>query len=227
MRPNLLAVAPLIIRTSTVADLHALDPFADRDRPVSGLEVWVCDPTDAAVVLGSRQTLDLVDESACAEAGFGVVRRRSGGGAVLVRRGHVVWIDVVAAHGVGPDDIRASMRWVGEAWAEAVGAFVEGRVSVHEGGMVTSEWSDVVCFAGLGPGEVLVDGRKLVGLSQRRTRAGIRVQGLVNLSRSMDELTSLIRGPLPSGRPDEPVVVTGLAVDVLAARLAEALERRR
>jgi lipoate-protein ligase A len=37
-----------------------------------------------------------------------------------------------------------------------------------------SRWSPLVCFAGLGPGEVLVDGRKVVGLSQRRTRAGAR-----------------------------------------------------
>ena len=34
----------------------------------------------------------------------------------------------------------------------------------------------VVCFAGTGPGEVLVAGRKVVGISQRRTRAGARFQ---------------------------------------------------
>ena len=29
-----------------------------------------------------------------------------------------------------------------------------------------------MCFGGLGPGEVTVGGRKVVGISQRRTRAG-------------------------------------------------------
>jgi hypothetical protein len=36
-----------------------------------------------------------------------------------------------------------------------------------------------VCFAGLGPGEVTVGGRKLVGWTQRRTRAGSRFSGLM------------------------------------------------
>jgi hypothetical protein len=36
--------------------------------------------------------------------------------------------------------------------------------------MQPTPWSTSVCFAGLGPGEVTVDGRKVVGLSQRRTR---------------------------------------------------------
>jgi hypothetical protein len=38
-----------------------------------------------------------------------------------------------------------------------------------------------VCFAGRGPGEVITaDGRKLLGLSQRRTRNWIRLQCLVH-----------------------------------------------
>jgi lipoate-protein ligase A len=36
--------------------------------------------------------------------------------------------------------------------------------------MRKAPWSEWVCFAGLGPGEVTVEGRKVVGLSQRRTR---------------------------------------------------------
>ena len=47
-----------------------------------------------------------------------------------------------------------------------------------------SRWSSRVCFAGIGPGEVVgaaTDGRKLVGLSQRRTRRGARLQSAVHL----------------------------------------------
>ena len=36
-----------------------------------------------------------------------------------------------------------------------------------------------ICFAGVGPGEVLLDGRKVVGISQRRTRVGARFQCVV------------------------------------------------
>jgi hypothetical protein len=42
--------------------------------------------------------------------------------------------------------------------------------------MVRSALSDVVCFAGLGPGEVTIGGRKAVGISQRRTREAARFQ---------------------------------------------------
>ena len=50
------------------------------------------------------------------------------------------------------------------------------RDATHKGPMRTDRWSRLVCFAGLGPGEVTVDGRKVVGISQRRTRAGARFQ---------------------------------------------------
>ena len=39
-----------------------------------------------------------------------------------------------------------------------------------------SRWSEWVCFAGLGPGEVTVGGAKVVGISQRRTRHAARFQ---------------------------------------------------
>ncbi len=35
----------------------------------------------------------------------------------------------------------------------------------------TRDWSDVVCFAGVGPGEVTAGTAKVVGIAQRRTRA--------------------------------------------------------
>ena len=44
------------------------------------------------------------------------------------------------------------------------------------GPMVRAPWSELVCFAGLGPGEVTVGGAKVVGMSQRRTRAAARFQ---------------------------------------------------
>ena len=47
---------------------------------------------------------------------------------------------------------------------------------VHRGGLVATPWSRQVCFAGLGPGEVTVAGRKVVGVAQRRTRHGARFQ---------------------------------------------------
>ena len=42
--------------------------------------------------------------------------------------------------------------------------------------METTRWSSTVCFDGVGAGEVLLAARKLVGISQRRTRHAARLQ---------------------------------------------------
>jgi lipoate-protein ligase A len=106
--------------------------------------------------------------------GIEVVRRRSGGGAVYVAPGGELWVDVVVPRGddLWDDDVGRATYWLGDAWATAIG----DRAVVHRGAMVHHEWSALVCFAGLGPGEVTVDGRKVVGISQRRTREAARFQ---------------------------------------------------
>lgn len=215
-------MARVISRTATVAELHALDPFVDRDGddPVDGPEVWICEPTDAAIVLGSRQTPDLVDGDACRGAGLAVVRRRSGGGVVLLRPDAVVWIDVVLPHGVAPDDVRGSMVWIGERWGEVLGALGHGPLTVHDGGMVCTPWSDLVCFAGVGPGEVLVDGRKFLGLSQRRNRHGLRIQGTLYRRPVTGEIPSLLAAPMPDLGLVEPHWDPSLDAAELAAELA-------
>lgn len=219
----------VVRQRGSVAELHALDPFANvAGTAAVDPQVWWCDPTDAALVLGSRQSPDLLDEAAVAAAGLEVVRRRSGGGAVLVRPGAMVWIDVVLPHGVAPDDVRGAMVWIGERWREMLAPIVtssgiEADLTTHRGGMIETAWSDLICFAGVGPGEVLLGGRKLVGLSQRRTRLGVRIQGLVHCSPLTGELPGLLAGELPSTDPAEPAVMPRLAADTIAAALATRL----
>jgi lipoate-protein ligase A len=131
--------------------------------------VWILDATEAALVLGSTQSEVVVD-------GLAVCRRNSGGGAVLVRPGDVLWIDVVIprADVRWDDDIGRAAHWLGETWRDALGTG-----TVHTGALARTMWSSQICFAGVGPGEVLIDGRKVVGISQRRTRAGARFQCVV------------------------------------------------
>ena len=63
------------------------------------VEIWVFDVERPALVLGSTQRPDIVDAEACRRAGVEVVRRRSGGGLVLLEPGNVVWFDVVVPRG--------------------------------------------------------------------------------------------------------------------------------
>jgi lipoate-protein ligase A len=218
-----------VARHGTVRELHELDPLADVRGGATTIStgVWWLQPDDTAVVLGSRQSPDIVDTAECARLGIGIVKRRSGGGAVLVVPDQLVWVDIVAPPGGAPDDVpndvRGSMIWAGGMWQRALQPFVGDRqLTVHSGSMVTTPWSDLVCFAGLGPGEVLLDGRKLVGLSQRRTRNGVRIQGTLYTAPPEIELAGLLRPP----RPPTPLPeVATLAIDPaeLVGRLAAEL----
>jgi lipoate-protein ligase A len=58
-------------------------------------------------------------------------------------------------------------------------------------------WSAMVCFGGVGPGEVLVAARKAVGVSQRRTRFAAAFQTTALLDWDPAPLVSLLRVPPP------------------------------
>ena len=51
---------------------------------------------------------------------------------------------------------------------------------------------ELVCFAGRSHGELMVEQSKLVGLSQRRTRDGARVQGQLHFVDPTDEILALL-----------------------------------
>ena len=161
-------------------------PLHDRALPgTPARTVSVLQVERPALVLGSAQSDADADPAACRAAGVEVVRRHSGGGAVLVDPESVLWVDVVLPAGdpLWDGDVGRSFGWLGDAWAAALGAVVPAAaIGVHRGTLVAGEWSRRACFAGLGPGEVTVDGRKAVGLSQRRTRAGARFQCAVHVA---------------------------------------------
>ena len=133
--------------------------------------------TGSALVLGSTQPEAHVAAGG-RPPGVEVVRRRSGGGAVLVEPGRMLWADVVVPAGdaLWQDDVGRAAWWLGAAWAAALSDLGVAHGDVHRGGLVRSRWSSWVCFAGLGPGEVTVAGRKVLGLAQRRIRHGALFQ---------------------------------------------------
>lgn len=161
-------------RTGPATALHEAWPaaVAHPDRRAVG----ICRVTAPAVVLGSAQSLSVVDGPRLERAGLSVARRRSGGGAVLVTPDDPVWIDVWVPRGdpLWLEDVARAFDWIGDTWAQALEHLGLAGVSVHRGGLAAcTPWSSLVCFGGVGTGEVLgADGRKVVGVSQRRTRAG-------------------------------------------------------
>jgi lipoate-protein ligase A len=188
-------------------EFHARDLLAEARTGVV-----VCEVTAPALVLGSRQHPDLADLGACRRAGVEVVKRRSGGGVVLVEPAAMCWFDVVVAAGdprieAVADDVGASMRWLGAHVAAALTRLGVTDVAAHTGPMAGGPLGDLVCFAGLGPGEVTLDGHKLVGISQRRTRAGSRFQCMVHVRWRPDVLAGLLTPPRPDVDALPPVAV--------------------
>ena len=151
----------------------------ERAAPATGRRlVRVCRATGPALVIGSAQPRDHVDEARARAAGVPVVRRRSGGGAVLVDADGPVWVDVSIPAGdpLWEDDVGLAFGWVGQVWVRALVEVGVAGATAHEGALQVTPWSSRVCFAGLGPGEVTLGGRKVVGISQRRTREGALFQ---------------------------------------------------
>ena len=147
----------------------------------------------ATLVLGSSQRLDSVDLDAAASQGIAIVRRRSGGGGVLLIPDEFVWLDleIPAGDELWNDDIGRATWWVGELWRTALAA-LEPFATVHRGAMQRTQWSSDICFAGTGPGEVLRGSAKLVGISQRRTRHSARFQTMVHRRWRPDVVASVV-----------------------------------
>jgi lipoate-protein ligase A len=184
--------------------------------------VWFLAAQAPAVVLGSAQPALDVDAAAAAADGIDVARRASGGGAVLLVPGHHLWVDVFVPRGdpLWRDDVAEAMYWVGDLWALALGGLGTA-AAAHRGPILRTEWSSCVCFSGIGPGEVLdAEGRKVVGVSQRRTRAGARFQCVVHADLDAVLLDRLVHVPAEAL---EIATATSVSLDALGAALVDRL----
>jgi lipoate-protein ligase A len=173
------------------------DPAGDR-------LACVCVPLTPAVVIGSAQPASDFDDERLGAAGLELVRRRSGGGAVLVAPGRQVWLDVFVptADALSQPDVGRSFYWLGDVFANAIASVLgasnnSALIEVKRGPTPTSPWSKVLCFAALGAGEVTVAGRKVVGMSQRRERAGSWIHAMALLGGRGADLAEML-----SGTPD-------------------------
>jgi len=159
----------------SAGEQHGRDLVAER-------AVWDVHITQKAMVLGSRQDESLLNAELCNRDEIEIVRRRSGGGIVFLAPGEHVWLDVVIPRGdvLWNDDVAKASWWLGDVWVQTLNALGENNVSVHHESLSSDAWGDLLCFAGVGPGEVARQSAeslsKFVGISQRRTRDYARFQ---------------------------------------------------
>lgn len=143
----------------TARQFHAMDLDWQRG-------VWLCRPTDTALVLGSAQDESDIDQERAQLDGIDIVRRRSGGGAVYLSSASAVWIDVVITRGDAHwvDDVSQSALWLGHAWCAVLEQFGIADLEVYNASMLKSVVSRSVCFAGMASGRFFRAGAKSWGL---------------------------------------------------------------
>ncbi|MCU1393012.1 MAG: hypothetical protein JWM34_1440 [Ilumatobacteraceae bacterium] len=192
--------------------------------------VWWFEVQSPAIVLGSAQPIEHLDRDACARLGIDIVRRRSGGGAVLLMPGDALWVDVVLPvdDARWTADVGRSAWWLGEVWRDALSSvgIPAGETAVHRGALVRTAWSDRVCFAGRGGGEVVSGDRKIVGISQRRTRLAARFQCALYLHWRPEQHVPLFSEPHPDVEElSHAVQEVDVETSAMMTAFAAALER--
>lgn len=128
--------------------------------------------------LGHRQRLDAERASACAAAGVGIVRRVTGGGAVL--HGGDLSYALAAPASLLPDGLAASYALVARALDDALAALGvrADPPSPPEAGAQRA----FDCFAAAGADALCAQGRKLAGSAQRRVRGAVLQHGSLRVA---------------------------------------------
>lgn len=134
--------------------------------------------------LGRAQVLDTERLEACAQAGVGLVRRVSGGAAVL--HGCDLTYTVAASETALPAGLEGSYALLGETLRNALRACgieasvgAAGREGASPRGVSGERPFD--CFSRPAAHELCVAGRKLAGSAQRRARGGVLQHGSIRL----------------------------------------------
>ena len=173
-----------------VEDLYDYDAV----RAVGVATVYVARVDAATLVLGGHQSPLVLDPTKVLST---PVRRRRGGGGLVLLRPDDLWIDwwIPTGDARWSHDVRVSSLLVGAWWASALEARSATSVRLHDGALEGRQAHQMVCFAGRGPGEVFVDGRKAVGLTQWRVREGVFVSTVLHVGATTDVLGYLEEVP--------------------------------
>jgi lipoyl(octanoyl) transferase len=123
-----------------------------------------------AISLGHHQAITDIDEDACRVRGIDIVRRATGGRAIL--HAHELTYSVAMFSGERPiSEIYASISEALACGLRMMGAGVEFAASQPDFPSLYKHPSAIPCFASSARHEIQFEGRKLVGSAQRRYAA--------------------------------------------------------
>ncbi len=165
---------------------------AERNSPsIVRIYYWPC----PSLSLGRHQKADsLLDSERCQRDGIEIIRRPTGGKAILHSVGDITY-SVIAPINQSPfsTDVLASYAAVSEALVAGLG-MLGIRVSVRDSAPVWPETGvDFGCFETPGRHEVYWAGRKLVASAQRRSAGVVLQQGTIPLAETGAGLADLLR----------------------------------
>jgi lipoate-protein ligase A len=191
-----------------VNELYDYSALRSLNEPTA----FVPELTQSVVVLGGSQSSDVLEPARSSE--LALRRRRGGGGLVLLQPGDV-WVDwwIPADDERWSKDVHVSSIRCGAIWRDVLAPLVQEEVTVHEGPLEGDVAHRVVCFAGKGPGEVFVGGRKAVGVTQWRVREGIFLSTVLHAHDSHDVLALLRTVPPGLAEALDHQVLSSLGVD--------------
>ncbi len=178
-------------------DGELLQSAADRGDAMPVLRFYSWDPP--AVSLGRFQDEeDSVDREACRRLGIGIVRRVTGGRAVLHYRELTYSITARGGGGLFPDDILGTYRLIAAGLLAGLRNLgLEAEMCsrpVREAGRKGTKRRDPACFSSPSLYELLVRGRKIVGSAQRRIAGAFLQHGSILIEHDHALEAAVIRG---------------------------------
>jgi lipoate-protein ligase A len=171
------------------AILHAV--AEEHAAPTLRLYAW----EPACLSLGHAQPLDDIDQERLAEKGWELVRRPTGGRAILHHRELTYAVVAREDHPIMQGGVLESYRRISKGLVKfleelALAVEVRGSQSIME-----NDRSNPICFEVPSAYEITVAGRKLIGSAQVRRRKSVLQHGSLPLTGNISEICEVLRYP--------------------------------
>lgn len=153
------------------------------------LRLYAWDPP--CLSLGRNQPVADVDREALERAGYGLVRRPTGGRAILHTDELTYSVALPLDHPLAKGDVLSSCRRISEGLLAALALLGVRDATAHQ--EKPQAPAGPVCFEVPGEFEVVVGGRKLIGSAQARGRGGLLQHGALPLFGDIARICAFLR----------------------------------
>ncbi len=187
-----LLTGPLAGPENMACDVALMDRARATGEAVMRVYSWSA-PT---LSFGRNQKTTGYDRDTLAKKGIAVVRRPTGGRAILHHREITYSVTAPAESG---ESIAAEYAWINELLLDALRSLGVPAAIAHRAGRAPAPDANP-CFATATPGEITAGGRKLVGSAQYRHDGALLQHGSILVSDDQSALAALA-GAQPSSPP--------------------------